>query len=319
MNPSRKVQIPTQEAKDRRVGRASTAQALSLLLLPSLLLAAMLLTLGQGWPLYLLGQIAGAVFFLQAFILLHEFGHRSFFISRGANLIGGYLASFVVFIPFPNWASIHDLHHRWTGYRDKDPTTEGTFVEKLSPFMRGVINFCWRFWIPLFTLGYRLGIFWNFGKLRRHLPPRKYRICVIHMWVYLGGYAALIALFPGVILSMLPALLVSFSMSDLMTLSQHSHVHMPVAAGRDVKPLAYAEQVQYSRSLLFPRWIARYVLFNFNYHEAHHARPGVPCYRLSHDAYVGGNSYPAWSWTKRVKSIPGVEFIFQTDPNREGF
>ncbi len=300
-------------------GRPSTLRAVGLLLLPAALLAAMLLTLGRSWPLYLLGQLAGAVFFLQAFILLHEFGHRSFFPNRWANLIGGYFASLLVFIPLPNWASIHELHHRWTGYRDKDPTTEGTFADALKPGQRRLINFCWRFWVPLFTLGYRLGIYWNRGKLKRHLGSRKYRICLAHMLVYLAVYATLIALFPGFFLAILPALLISFSMSDILTLSQHSHVHMPVAGGREVKPLPYAEQVQYSRTLLFPRWIARFVLLNFNYHEAHHAQPGVPCYRLSHEPFAGGNAYPAWRWMRRVKAMPGVDFIFRTDPHREGF
>jgi acyl-lipid omega-6 desaturase (Delta-12 desaturase) len=305
--------------QSRPLGRPSTLQAMGLLVLPSLLLVGMLLTLGRSGPLYLLGQLAGAVFFLQAFVLLHEFGHRSFFPSRWANLIGGTLVSFAVFIPLPNWASIHELHHRWTGYRDKDPTTEGTFADALKPGQRRLINFCWRFWIPLFTLGYRLGIYWNIGKLKRHLAPRKLRSCLLHMLLYLAAYAAVVVLYPGVFLAMLPALLISFSMSDIMTLSQHSHVDMPVAGDREVKPLAYADQVQYSRSLLFPAWIARFVLLNFNYHEAHHAHPGVPCYRLSHEAFAGGNSYPAWAWIKRVKSMPGVDFIFRTDPNREGF
>jgi len=305
--------------KGQAMGRPSALQAISLLITPGLLLSGMLLTLGQSWPLYLLGQLAGAVFFLQAFILLHEFGHRSYFPNRWANLVGGYCASFLVFVPLPNWAAIHELHHRWTGYRDKDPTTEGTFADALEPGQRRLINFCWRFWIPLFTLGYRLGIYWNLGKLKRHLSPHKFRICLAHMLLYLAAYAALLALFPAVFLALLPALLISFSMSDIMTLSQHSHVHMPVAAGKKVKPLAYAEQVQYSRTLLFPRWIARFILLNFNYHEAHHAHPGVPCYRLSHDAFAGGNAYPAWAWIKRVKSMPGVDFIFRTDLNREGF
>ena len=301
------------------VMRASAWRAVTLLAMPTLCCAGMLLSLSGEWPLYVLGQLLGAVFFMQAFILLHEFGHRSFFASRWANLLGGYLVSLAVFIPFPNWRSLHDLHHRWTGFRDLDPTTEATFASRLSPVSCGLVNFCWRWSLPLFTFGYRIGIFWNVGKLRRHLTPRRYRICVMHILAYLAVYAAVFIYAPGIVLALLPALLLSFVFCDVLTLSQHSHIEMPIADGEAVRSLSAKAQVQYTRSLLFPRWIAHYVLLNFNYHEVHHAQPRMPCYRLAAWHTHGGNDFAILPWLRRVKSMSGVDFIFRTDPDREGF
>jgi len=294
-------------------------RAASLLVVPALCAAAMIATLERAAPLYLLGQLAGAVFFMQAFILLHEFGHGSFFGSRRANVIGGYVASFLVFLPFPSWQSLHGLHHVWTGFRDLDPTTESTVATRLGSLSRGLVNFCWRWSLPLFTFGYRIGIFWNFDKLRRHLTPGRYRVCVAHSVGYLVVYAAILVFAADVVVALLPALLVSFVFCDVLTLSQHSHIEMPLASGESVRPIGSREQVQYTRSLLFPRWFAHYVLLNFNYHEAHHAQPRLPCYRLAEWHAPSENAFPFLSWIRRVKAMPGVDFIFRTDPARRGF
>lgn len=304
------------DAPDRR---ASTSRALSLLVLPSFCGAVMVSTLQSTPLLYGIGQLAGAVFFMQAFILLHEFGHGSFFASRRANLIGGYLASLLVFIPFPNWRWLHDLHHRWTGFRDLDPTTEATFAERLSPFSRRLVNVCWRWSLPLFTFGYRIGIFWNPSKLRRHLSPHRFRVCVAHIVVYLIIYVTTAWIAFDSLVDVLPAIAASFVICDVLTLSQHSHIEMPLAAGEAVRPISGHAQVQYTRSLMFPRWFAHFVLLNFNFHEAHHARPRTPCYRLAQWHAASDNAFAFLPWIRRVKSMSGVDFIFRTNPERRGF
>ena len=279
----------------------------------------MLASLHSPPLLYWAGQLAGAVFFTQAFILLHEFGHGSFFVSRRANLIGGYLASLLVFIPFPNWRWLHDLHHRWTGFRDLDPTTEATFADRLSPLARRLVNICWRWSLPLFTFGYRIGIFWNPTKLRRHLSPHRFRVCVAHAVVYSVFYAVILWAAADFVVSVLPAIAVSFVFCDVLTLSQHSHIEMPLASGDSVRPISGQAQVQYTRSLVFPRWFAHFLLLNFNYHEAHHAHPRTPCYRLAGWHVESENAFAFFPWIRRVKSMSGVDFIFRTNRERRGF
>ncbi len=299
--------------------KKSNAQAMKYLMLPFFFLAAMISTLNEGGVNYWAGQLLGAIFFAQAFILLHETGHRSFFKSNKLNSFFGHFFSLFVFIPYYNWLEIHDLHHKWTGWRDKDPTTEKTFEDRLSSFQTNLINFCWKFYIPLFSIGYRLGIYWKAEKLKRHLPTGNYKRCIKEMYLYGGFYLITIFLFPGFYLSVLPAILLSFVITDIITLSQHSHIEMPISNGEDVNPLKFKDQAKYSRSLIFPSFVSEFILFNFNFHENHHIYPGLPCYHLNKLSEQHTNSFPFLPWLKKVKSMDGVSFIFRTSSKRDGF
>jgi omega-6 fatty acid desaturase (delta-12 desaturase) len=299
--------------------KKTNIQAIKLLILPCLLFSFMYSTLAETGLIYLVGQTIGGVFFAQCFILLHEFGHRSMFKNSKLNSFFGYFFSFFVFIPYYNWQEIHDLHHKWTGFRDKDPTTEKTFSDRLSPAQEFIINFAWKFYVPIFTLGYRLGIYWKLDKLKRHLSPQSYKVCTREMGIYLLLYVALIITFPGFILSILPALYLSFIFCGILSLSQHSHIKMNHSEGKDIKPLKFKEQVEFSRSLKFNPYFSKYVLLNFNLHEAHHAYPGLPCYYLNEINIEEKNSYNFIPWLRKVKSMQGTDFIFNSSEARDGF
>jgi fatty acid desaturase len=290
------------------------------LIVPFLFMSLMLFTLNKAFPMYLVGQIVGAVFFAQCFILLHEFGHRSFFKTNQLNTVFGHFFSVLVFIPYYNWLEIHDLHHKWTGWRDRDPTTEKTFSDRFSPKQEMIINFCWKYYIPLFTLGYRFGIYWKAEKLLRHLSLLSYKRCQKEMVLYGAFYLVTIFMYPYFYISILPALYMSFIITDILSLSQHSHIEMPISNEVNVEPLKFKEQSKYSRSLVFPGFISEYILFNFNYHEKHHEYPGMPCYHLSKIKDIDSkNTFPFIPWLKTVKGMKGVDFIFKTSSNRTGF
>lgn len=299
--------------------RKSNLTAASLLVLPAILGSCFLVSLTQSGIVYWLGQFVGAVFFMQAFILLHEFGHRSMFTNNKVNTFFGHFFSFLVFIPYYNWREIHNLHHKWTGYRDLDPTTEKTFADRLNKKQEALINTAWKYSLPLFTLGYRFGIYWKAEKLRRHLSPSQYQKCIRSMILYGALYFVVLVLAPSFVLSLLPALLMSFVLCDILSLSQHSHIEMKHSGGEAVKPLKYADQLEFSRSLIFPDWMSEYLLFNFNYHELHHAYPGLPCYHLDKFQERTPNSYYFLPWLRRVKKIDGVDFIFRSNSDRSEF
>lgn len=299
--------------------KKSNVAALKLLILPALLAGIMFTTLNQGPLLYIVGQLAGAIFFMQAFILLHEFGHNSLFKSSWLNSLFGNIISFFVFIPFTNWKCIHELHHKWTGWRDLDPTTEKTFDRGFSPIVKSLVNFSWKFYVPLFSIGYRLGIYWKREKLKRHLSDKDYQKCLISMAIMATFYLTLIILFPRFVFVLILAIYLSLIMTDILSLSQHSHIEIPKANGKQVDPLKYKDQAIYSRSLIFSPAISKYILFNFNHHEAHHSYPGLPCYFLPNIKVETKNAYPFIPWLKKVKSMPGEQFIFTTSSNREGF
>ena len=106
---------------------SNNLKALSYLAGPLILLAstAFLYTLNSRIS-YLFGTILLSVFFTQTFILLHECGHLNYFKNKATNKFFGHVFGLLSGIPFYTWRHMHNLHHRWTGWRDLDPTTEKT-------------------------------------------------------------------------------------------------------------------------------------------------------------------------------------------------
>src|SRR5689334_3535100 len=81
----------------------------------------MVRTVQQGYPYWtiLLLSIAAAGFMVRIFILFHDCCHGSFFRSRFANTIFGYLCGIVTFTAFEDWRYSHNLHHRSAGDLDR--------------------------------------------------------------------------------------------------------------------------------------------------------------------------------------------------------
>ncbi len=299
--------------------KKNNTDALKLLVLPALFGLVFCLTLDSSFPLYIVGQVLGGIFLAQAFVLMHEVGHNSFFNGTLLNKIFGYLISPLTFIPFYNWFKVHDLHHEWTGWRDKDPTTEGTFADQLGEAQVKIVNFCWKYYIPIFSLGYRFGIYWKQEKLKRFLPTAEFKKAQLNIYFY-GFFYLLFILFNfSFFIKIIPAIYISWMITDLIMLSQHAHVEMPLADRKEVSPLKYVDQAKYSRSIKLPYNIGKYIFFNFNYHEAHHAYPGLPCYFLPRVKVDSHNSYPLLPWLKKVKSMNGVDYIFRSSDVRDGF
>lgn len=301
--------------------KPSTGKGLLFLIIPVLFaFTGYYLTVSfESVALYGIGQILLAVFFFQCFILLHECGHLSFFKSKILNKLIGNLMAFITIIPFQSWILIHNLHHKWTGYRDKDPTTEGTVAPKFNGFLKSLINVSWLLYIPLFTVGYRLGNYWNVGKLKKHLPDRKLPLVYLNMFIQLLAYSILIFFFHKWIFQfILPAYILSLMISDLFILSQHSHIEIPIADDKNVKPMRFSEQVQYTRSVTFFKGIGKLFFFNFNLHEAHHAYPSLPAYHLNEVDIKTGNTVSFVSYLKDAKSLQGTEFIFTTSNKKIG-
>lgn len=262
---------------------------------------------------YLSGQLLLSVFFLQTFILLHECGHFNFFKTRILNQIFGHFFGILTMIPFYTWTQMHYLHHIWTGWRDKDPTTEKTVEPSNSKVIRIIANISWRLYIPTFYLSYKLSNYWNLLKIKRFLDQKKYRIAIINVVLYIILYTVLIYFFGGFMLvNLLPAFLLSLVWKELVILTQHSHIEIPVSNGDNVRPISTLKQVDYSRSFYINPILSHYLLFGFNLHEVHHAYPGLPAYWLR-NVDLGIEKRPTYSeWFSQAKSMKGEDYIFRT-------
>jgi fatty acid desaturase len=262
---------------------------------------------------YLFGTILLSVFFAQTFILLHECGHLNYFRNKALNHIFGHLFGLLSGIPFYTWRHMHNLHHRWTGWRDLDPTTEKTVKPGESRITQLIVNTCWWLFIPIFYLIYLFSNYWNLSKIRRFVPRRVLYLAIVNISLYLTFYFLVAFFFPRFVLYYLvPAFVLSLVWKELLIMTQHTHVEIPVSEGAEVRPIPFLDQVKYTRSFYTFTFVARYFLLNFNLHEVHHAYPGLPAYCLDQIDLDIPRTPRFSKWLIKAKSMKGEDYIFRT-------
>ena len=273
----------------------------------------LVLSFAGGWAPWLCGQALLAVMLVQWFVILHECGHETLFRTRRWHAAAGRVAAAFSLIPYHAWTRVHGRHHKWTGWQDLDPTTESLVPRPLGRVERTLVNTCWRLWIPLFSIIYRVSNYWHLARLLRMFPkPSDRRALVRDVLTLVALYAVVTALVgPAAMLRACGlALLLSLAMEDLLLLSQHTHVPQNVSHGAAVKPFPAIEQEPFTRSLRLPALASAFVL-HFDAHELHHMYPFVPGYYLRRIPYSPENEIGWWQWISRAKRIPGDVLLFQ--------
>jgi fatty acid desaturase len=194
-----------------------------------------------------------------------------------------------------------------------DPTTVALVPRPLGGAERRLMNVCWKLWIPLFALLYRVNNFWNVRRLLALFPGRDDRGRLARSLLGLAtAYALLTALAgPGTVLRVAGlALVLAFMAEDVVLLSQHTHIPQQLSHGEPVRPFPTIEQEVFTRSLVLPAWLSA-VLLRIDAHELHHMYPFVPGYRLGGIPYSTANEIDWWTWTRRARALPGEVFLFQ--------
>ena len=316
MDPARYEQLKTDYRLHMKSSGLVAAMTVSCLLAATACF--ILLSLSASRITWLAGQFGLAITILQWFILVHDTGHGCFFRSRPANVIVGHLASIFPVLPFYPWRYIHRSHHIWTGWKDKDPTMVVETANTRSAMTIAFMNFCWRWWIPVFTLSFSFLNFWNIQKLFRLYPG------TIQKMQNILSIAFLLVLYPVVICWIGPdvffriwlfAYLLFLLISDPLLLSQHSAVPQKMSNGMVVDPISFREQDKYSRTLLFPAWIERFILLGFNNHIAHHLFPYIPGYRLHHIKIDSPGAENWREWLIWAKKTPAQILLFDSKHN----
>lgn len=275
--------------------------------------AGIALSVLDGWLPWLAGQALLALMFVLWFVILHECGHETLFRTRRYHRIAGRLAAFFSLIPYQAWTRVHGRHHKWTGWQDLDPTTASLVPRPLGGMERVLVNTCWRFWIPLFSILYRLNNYWHLPRLRRLFPKTAERQALAwDLMLLLAVYGAIVVLAgPALVLRVAGvALLVGFGIEDLLLLSQHTHIPQNVSHGVAVRPFPAIEQEPFTRSLRLPLRVSAFIL-NFDAHELHHMYPFVPGYHLHRVPYEPENEIGWWQWLRGAKRMRGDVLLFQ--------
>ena len=261
---------------------------------------------------WLLAQCLLAILWMQWFIVLHEAGHGTLFTSSTLNNVVGHVAGAMSLVPFYSWRAIHREHHVWTGWQDRDPTTDQLAVKDRSPRMLALLDNMWACGVPVVGLFYRINNFWQPRRLRR-LFPRGHVAMRHNMMALLAVYGLAVAVFGAwsIVATFGLGLLLHLMLFEPFMLSQHTHVPQRIAGTRRVTPFTPADQVQFTRSLAFPPWVSRWVWFHFDRHEAHHAHPTIPGYCLGLITTFEPNAMPWWRWLRAAKRMPARVFLFQ--------
>lgn len=273
----------------------------------------LLLSFAGGWGMWIAGQVLLALMLVQWFVILHECGHDTLFRTRRWHPIAGRLAATFSLIPYHCWTRVHGRHHKWTGWQDLDPTTESLVPRQRGRIERAIVNACWRLWIPLFSVLYRITNYWNVPRLFRMFPKPAERRAILRETLLLASLylAVLISLGPALAVRAFGlALFLSLVIEDLLLLSQHTHVPQNVSGGASVRPFAAIDQEPFTRSLRLPPAASAFVL-HFDAHELHHMYPFVPGYHLRRINYTPENEIGWWHWVQGAKRIPADVLLFQ--------
>lgn len=241
-----------------------------------------------------------AVLMFRSFGLMHDIAHGPVLKNPWLNHFHGVVSGALCLLPFEPWKRSHLQHHFWSGNIEKDPVMGLRVVlPQLPAWASNSLTFFWRLWIPVLGLLQHF-LFWQLSikQLLSNLSVKNILSVVVTLSFWLG----VVSLAPThfLVWTLLPGVLLYLIFVEIVNLPHH--LQLPMFRGE--KYLAVWEQYLTARTCLYPRWIARYFVLNFNYHAAHHMFPDAPWYTLEavHQALqseIGSELYtdPYLSWT----------------------
>ena len=265
---------------------------------------------------WFVAQLFLGINILQWFFLLHDLGHDKYFSNKKTNIFWGHIASLFVILPFYPWKYIHRTHHLWTGFRDKDPTSHLLTMKDIPEKREKIINFCWKYWIPICTLSFSFDNFWNWNKLQQMYPDKKNKNLFsilfplfVHLYLIIDLGPVPYLKFYGI------AYLVFLILCDPLLLSQHSAKKQMIAGNNKVSMIHFKDQEEFTRSLVFPKYIEMFIMLGFNRHVLHHLIPTLPGYHLVEMNYQDPNAENWLDWLKSAKKMKGVELLYSEELN----
>lgn len=279
---------------------------------------AIYLSFSENKIMWLFGQLLYGIVVFQWFVLLHDFGHNHFFKSSRLNWFFGYISSLFCLVPYAPWKWIHTQHHTWTGWHDLDPTQEATLPHQAKPLKNKIANLCWLLGIPALTLAFSLKNFWNLPRLFKIFPDPEKRIqFIFSIFFLISVFALQIYFLPGFFSAWVLGYCLFLFLSDPLLISQHVHIPQQFSNGASVSPFSVKEQDQFTRTLLFPKWISKYILLGFDKHTLHHLIPRLACYHLNSVDYTFSGSISWYKWLIKAKRISAEKLLFSNN-NKSG-
>ncbi|MBK9324424.1 MAG: fatty acid desaturase [Bdellovibrionaceae bacterium] len=229
-----------------------------------------------SWIRYLGGPFV-SVFMFRSFGVMHEAVHNAVSKNKFINDAVGIVSGAAGLFPYETWRKSHLSHHHWSGNVEKDSVMGLVLaVPKMSLQSQRFLSRIWKTWFPILAILQHV-VFWQ-------ISLKIYRQNVGSIKVLMSLVAPI--LFWGTLLLMAPlefslgvlgpALFLFFVAIEVVNLPHH--LQLPQFRGEEKFPAW--QQYLTVRSCAYPKWIARFVVLNFNYHIEHHMFPDVPWYHL---------------------------------------
>lgn len=243
----------------------------------------MYLALEISWWLALpLAVLAGGLL-VRVFIIFHDCGHGSFFRSRTANDVLGFICGVLTFTPYYNWRGEHALHHKTSGDLDRRGVGD-VWTLTVQEYLQASRwkRFAYRLARNPFVL-FVLAPLFLFVVYQRVPPARatgRERSSVwwmnLALLITTAAMSWLFGLLPYVILQ-LSALIVASSAGVWLFYVQHQFEDVYWERGENWDYTAAA--LRGSSFYKLPR-VLQWFSGNIGFHHIHHLSPRIPNYNL---------------------------------------
>ena len=295
----------------------------------------MYLSLAVSWWITVpLAFLAGA-FLVRVFIIFHDCGHGSFFKSRRANDVWGFLCGVVTFTPYYHWRWEHSLHHATSGDLDRRGMGDvwTMTVQEYLESSRGK-RFAYRLArnpIVLFVLA-PLYVFLIRHRFPKTKASRRERYSVYWMNLAILAVAAVLTPIFGLkvyLLIQLTALMVAGAAGFWLFYVQHQFEGV-YWERRDEWDYA-AAALQGSSFYKLPR-VLQWFSGNIGFHHIHHLSPRIPNYNLEscHNAdplfqpvkpvtlFSSFKSFTFRLWDEQRRKLVGFGYVKGIRRSQEG-
>jgi omega-6 fatty acid desaturase (delta-12 desaturase) len=265
--------------------RKSLWQVVNTLVPYCVLWALMIFTVKWEYPYWITLTLAvvAAGILVRVFILFHDCCHGSFFASRRANKILGYVAGVLTFTPFEDWRRVHNRHHSTAGDLDRrgagDIWTMTTEEYLAAPLPK---RLSYRFYRnPFILLGPgSLLLFLFLQRFPNKGAGKTERRSVLYTnlaILLLVGMATWTIGLPAYLLIQLPIIMIAGSVGLWLFYIQHQFETAYWVRHDSWDPMRVA--LEGSSYFKLPK-ILQWFTGNIGLHHIHHVRPSIPNYNL---------------------------------------
>jgi omega-6 fatty acid desaturase (delta-12 desaturase) len=263
--------------------RKSVTQLCTTLLPLFATFVAMYFAMRVSYLLTLALAVVAAGFLIRTFIIMHDCGHGSFFRSRRANNIIGFITGVLTLTPYVQWRRDHAIHHATSGHLE-----ERGFGDVATLTVREYLRLNWwgRFKYrlyrnPVVLLGF--GPLWLMVKQRLHTPGSAGRREILGVHLTNASILGLFAVSSVVVGPLavaaiyLPAMMIAGAAGIWLFYVQHQFEETYWASGAEWEYATAA--VAGSSYYRLPR-VLEWFTGSIGFHHVHHLSPRIPNYLL---------------------------------------